>query len=32
MTNVYRVRIDMAQDTTTPDTEPSAGAARVLCD
>ncbi len=30
--NVYRVRIDMAQDTTTPDTEPSAGAARVLCD
>jgi len=30
--NVYRLRIDMAQDATTPDTEPSAGAARVLCD
>ena len=32
VTDVYRVRIDMAQDITTPDTEPSAGAARVLCD
>ena len=32
VTDVYRLRIDMAQDVTTPDTEPSAGAARVLCD
>jgi len=32
VTDVYRVRIDFGQITTTPDTEPSAGAARVLCD
>ena len=32
VTNVYRMRIDFAQITTTPDTEPALGAARVLCD
>ena len=32
VTNVYRMRLDFAQVTTTPDTEPAAGAARVLCD
>jgi hypothetical protein len=32
MTNVYRMRIDFGQVPTTPATEPSAGAARVLCD
>jgi hypothetical protein len=29
---VYRIRFDMTQVATTPVTEPSAGAARVLCD
>jgi hypothetical protein len=32
VTNVYRMRLDFAQVTTTPDTEPAAGTARVLCD
>jgi hypothetical protein len=32
VTDVYRVRIDFAQVADTPPTEPSAGAARVLCD
>jgi hypothetical protein len=32
VTGVYRLRMDFAQVDTTPDTEPSAGAARVLCD
>lgn len=32
VTNVYRVRFDFAQTPATPVTEPSAGAARVLCD
>ncbi len=32
VTGVYRMRIDFAQVTTTPDTEPAAGDARVLCD
>jgi hypothetical protein len=32
VTGVYRMRIDFAQITTTPDTEPALGAARVLCD
>ena len=30
--DVFRIRFDMAQDDTTPDTEPSLGAGRVLCD
>lgn len=30
--DVFRVRIDFAQEAGTPTTEPSAGAARVLCD
>jgi hypothetical protein len=32
VTDVFRIRFDMAQDDTTPDTEPSLGAGRVLCD
>ena len=32
VTDVFRIRLDTVQDTTTPDTEPAAGAARVLCD
>ena len=32
VTGVYRLRIDFAQIVTTPDTEPAAGSARVLCD
>jgi hypothetical protein len=32
VTGVYRMRIDFSQVTTTPDTEPTAAAARVLCD
>jgi hypothetical protein len=32
ISDVYRLRLDFAQVTTTPDTEPAAGAARVLCD
>jgi len=32
VTDVFRIRFDTAQDTTTPDTEPSVGAGRVLCD
>jgi hypothetical protein len=32
VSGVYRLRMDFAQVVTTPDTEPSAGAARVLCD
>jgi hypothetical protein len=32
VSDVYRVRIDFAQELTTPVTEPAAGAARVLCD
>ena len=32
VTGVFRIRFDMAQDDTTPDTEPSLGAGRVLCD
>jgi hypothetical protein len=32
VTDVYRVRIDFGQVKDTPPTEPSAGAARVLCD
>ena len=32
VTDVYRMRLDYAQDETTPDTEPAAGSARALCD
>ena len=32
VTDVFRVRIDFDQMANTPPTEPSAGAARVLCD
>jgi len=32
VTDVFRIRMDFAQVTGTPPTEPSAGAARVLCD
>ena len=32
VTAVFRIRFDMAQDDTTPDTEPSLGSGRVLCD
>jgi hypothetical protein len=32
VTDVFRIRFDTAQDDTTPDTEPSIGAGRVLCD
>jgi hypothetical protein len=32
VTGVYRMRVDFAQITTTPDTEPALGDARVLCD
>lgn len=32
VSDVFRMRLDTAQDATTPDTEPSVGAARVLCD
>ena len=32
VTDVYRIRLDTAQDNATPDTEPSSGAARVRCD
>jgi hypothetical protein len=32
VSDVYRMRLDFAQVTTTPDTEPAAGGARVLCD
>jgi hypothetical protein len=32
VTDVFRIRLDTAQDDTTPDTEPSVGAGRVLCD
>jgi len=32
ISDVYRMRLDFAQVTTTPDTEPAAGDARVLCD
>lgn len=32
VSGVYRMRLDVAQVTTTPDTEPAAGTARVLCD
>ena len=32
VTGIYRIRFDMNQVATTPVTEPSAGAARVLCD
>ncbi len=32
VTGVYRMRLDLGQVTTTPDTEPTAAAARVLCD
>jgi NPCBM/NEW2 domain len=32
VTGVYRLRLDFNQVPSTPDTEPAAGAARVLCD
>ena len=32
VSDVYRLRLDFTQVPTTPDTEPAAGAARVLCD
>ena len=32
VTDVFRIRFDTAQDNTTPDTEPSFGAAQVRCD
>ena len=32
VSDVYRIRLDFDQAAETPDTEPSAGAARVLCD
>ena len=32
VTDIYRIRLDTAQDNATPDTEPSFGAARFRCD